>query len=78
MIAINTDTDSELLHKLFEHTISDDPNLRAAAYRAMANFDPPDNSTLSCLINGLNDPDSSVRKAAAATLLNLGYLNRKR
>ena len=75
---MNTDNDSDLLHKLFQHTLSDDPNLRAAAYKAMANFNPPDTSTISCLMNGLNDPSATVRKAASSALLNLGYLNKKK
>ena len=64
----------DLLVKLFEHTLSGDPKLRAAAYRALANF-PPDDSIVSCLLNGLSDVDSGVRRAAGFVLMSYGYLS---
>ncbi|MGE4485816.1 MAG: HEAT repeat domain-containing protein [Oscillospiraceae bacterium] len=64
----------DLLVKLFEHTLSDDPKLRAAAYRALANF-PPDDSIVSCLLSGLSDEDHGVRRAAGSVLMSHGYLS---
>ncbi len=64
----------ELLHKLFEHTMSDNPNIRAAAYTALENF-TPDDSVVSCLLAGLEDESPAVRKAAGGALIDLGYLN---
>jgi HEAT repeat protein len=64
----------ELLKKLFEHTLSDNPAIRAAAYTAMENFEP-DDSIVSCLLSGLEDENPQVRKAAGGALIDLGYLN---
>ena len=67
---------TDLLHKLFLHTLSDDPHVRAAAYLALSNFEP-DDSILSCLLNGLEDDNAAVRKAAGSVLIEFGYLNLK-
>ena len=64
---------SEILPKLFEYTLSDDPKLRSAAYRALGNF-PKEDSIISCLMTGLEDEDTGVRKTAAYTLLSMGYM----
>ena len=64
----------ELLHKLFQHTMSDNPQIRAAAYTALSNFEP-DDSVISCLLAGLEDENPAVRKAAGGSLIDLGYLN---
>lgn len=63
----------DLLKKLFEHTLSQDPKLRAAAYRALVNF-PPEDSIVSCLLSGLSDEDYGVRRAAGSVLMSYGYL----
>lgn len=70
----NDDAGRRLLSRLFEHTLSNDPNIRAAAYTAMTNFEP-DSSILTCLNNGLNDHDAIVRRAAGGALIQLGCLN---
>jgi len=67
--------DTELLHKLFSHTLSNDPKLRAAAYLALSNFTPED-SILSCLLAGLEDPAPEVRKAAGSVLIQFGCYDR--
>lgn len=66
----------ELLKKLFQHTLSDDSMIRAAAYRALSNFQPED-SIISCLLNGMEDPSATARHAAGASLIHLGCLNQK-
>ncbi|NCB53015.1 MAG: HEAT repeat domain-containing protein [Clostridia bacterium] len=66
----------DLLVKLFEHTLSQDPKLRAAAYRALVNF-PPEDSIVSCLLSGLSDEDRVVRRAAGSVLMSYGYLSEK-
>ena len=66
--------DNELMVKIFSHTISDDPQIRAAAYKALSNFQPQE-SVVTCLMNGINDEEPLVRKAAGASLISLGYLN---
>lgn len=67
---------SELLTKLFSHTLSDDPKIRKAAYKALRNFEP-EYSVISCLLNGLDDSDSEVRRMAGAVLMSFGYINSK-
>ena len=66
--------DLDLRSKLFGHTLSDDPHIRSAAYRALANFDP-DDSIITCLLNGLEDDDIIVRRSAGSVLIEFGYLN---
>ena len=66
---------SQLLIRLFEHTLSEDPKIRAAAYRALGNFEP-EMSVISCLLNGLEDTDPHARRAAGASLIKFGYFNR--
>ena len=69
----NNKDNSEILSKLFEYTLSDDPLLRSAAYRALGNY-PKEDSIISCLLNGLEDEDPGVRKTASYTLLSFGYM----
>jgi HEAT repeat protein len=63
----------QLLLSLFSHTMSEDPHIRAAAYRALSNFDPED-SIISCLLNGMSDENPLVRKAAGSSLIKFGYM----
>jgi HEAT repeat protein len=66
---------SQLLIRLFEHTLSDDPKIRSAAYKALGNFEP-EMSVISCLLNGLDDNDPQARRSAGASLIKFGYFNR--
>lgn len=66
---------SQLLIRLFQHTLSEDPKIRTAAYRALGNFEP-EMSVISCLLNGLDDNDPNVRRAAGSSLIKFGYFNR--
>ena len=67
--------DAELLHRLFAHTLSPDPKLRAAAYSALSNFSPEE-SVLSCLLAGLEDESPDVRRAAGSVLIQFGCYDR--
>ena len=67
------ENDNELMVKIFSHTLSDDPQIRAAAYKALSNFRPQE-SVVTCLMSGINDEEPFVRKAAGASLISLGYL----
>ena len=70
----NMSQNTDLLYKLFRHTLSDDPHVRAAAYLALSNF-KPDDSIKICLLTGLEDENAAVRRAAGSVLIELGYLN---
>lgn len=66
---------SALIIRLFEHSLSEDPQVRAAAYRALGTFEPED-SIVSCLLNGIDDENSTVRREAGKVLIRFGYLDR--
>ena len=69
MAAVNHNP--KMLSRLLEHSLSEDPRLRSAAYMAMRHF-PPGEDVISCLIKGLSDENELVRETAARTLDALG------